>query len=62
MIEVYKQFGSGVAGILEKVDPDSLKVWKLLDMDQLPSWVNDKLALLGDAAHPFLPRKINFFP
>lgn len=26
-------------------------------MDILPTWVKGKLALLGDAAHPFLPRK-----
>lgn len=38
-------------------DPTSLKVWKLLDMEVLPNWVKGKLALLGDAAHPFLPRK-----
>jgi hypothetical protein len=27
-------------------------------MEILPSWVKGKLALLGDAAHPFLPREL----
>ena len=40
-----------------KKDPASLKVWQLLDMETLPTWVNNKLALLGDAAHPFLPHQ-----
>lgn len=26
-------------------------------MDKLPTWVSDRLALLGDAAHPFLPHQ-----
>ena len=30
-------------------------LWPLLDMKSLPSWVNDRLAILGDAARPFLP-------
>jgi 2-polyprenyl-6-methoxyphenol hydroxylase-like FAD-dependent oxidoreductase len=48
-----------VLTILDQAEPESLKLWTLLDMDQLPTWINDKLALLGDAAHPFLPRKSN---
>jgi len=26
-------------------------------MEKLPTWINNKLALLGDAAHPFLPHQ-----
>lgn len=29
-------------------------------MEVLPKWTKEKLALLGDAAHPFLPRKCLF--
>jgi 2-polyprenyl-6-methoxyphenol hydroxylase-like FAD-dependent oxidoreductase len=43
--------------LLDKAEAKSLKAWELLDMDVLSTWVNDRLALLGDAAHPFLPRK-----
>lgn len=41
------------------VDVSELNVWTLLDMDRIPSWVNGRLALMGDAAHPFLPRKFD---
>ena len=57
MLEVYKDFDPAVLALLEKADPESLKVWKLLDMPVLPTWINERLALLGDAAHPFLPHQ-----
>lgn len=37
---------------------DDLKVWQLVDMDQLERWHAGRLALIGDAAHPFLPCKL----
>ncbi|KEZ43308.1 hypothetical protein SAPIO_CDS4752 [Scedosporium apiospermum] len=58
LLEVYKDFHPSIVALLNKADADSLKVWELLDMDALPTWVEDRLALLGDAAHPFLPRKL----
>jgi 2-polyprenyl-6-methoxyphenol hydroxylase-like FAD-dependent oxidoreductase len=54
---VYKSFDPALVALLAKAEGGSLKVWELLDMDVLPGWVNDRLALLGDAAHPFLPRE-----
>jgi 2-polyprenyl-6-methoxyphenol hydroxylase-like FAD-dependent oxidoreductase len=57
LLEVYKHFSPAVVRLLGKAPPESLKVWKLLDMDVLPTWVRGRLGLLGDAAHPFLPRK-----
>jgi hypothetical protein len=39
------------------VDASDLKLWTLLDMDRIPTWHKERLVLLGDAAHPFLPRK-----
>jgi 2-polyprenyl-6-methoxyphenol hydroxylase-like FAD-dependent oxidoreductase len=57
MLEVYKDFDPAVLALLGKADPESLKVWKLLDMPILPTWINERLALLGDAAHPFLPHQ-----
>ena len=47
----------GVASILAKADEEKIKVWKLLDMKQMPSFVHEKLAVIGDAAHPFLPHQ-----
>lgn len=34
---------------------DDLKVWQLMDLDPLKTLVKGRLALIGDAAHPFLP-------
>lgn len=57
MLDVYSEFDPAVQSLIGKADPDSLKVWELLDMENIPTWVNDRLALLGDAAHPFTPRE-----
>lgn len=57
LLEVYKEFGPVAKAIMEMADSEALRVWTLLDMDRIPTWVKGRLALLGDAAHPFLPRK-----
>ncbi|KAJ6029972.1 uncharacterized protein N7446_000965 [Penicillium canescens] len=55
LLDVYKHFNPQVRKLLAKADPQSLKLWPLLDMETLPTWVEGRLAILGDAAHPFLP-------
>jgi hypothetical protein len=55
MLDIYKDFAPGIRAILEKAEDP--KVWKLLDMDQMPSFIHNKLAVMGDAAHPFLPHQ-----
>jgi 2-polyprenyl-6-methoxyphenol hydroxylase-like FAD-dependent oxidoreductase len=57
MLQVYERFDPALLALLKKADVDGLKVWKLLDMEVLQTWVNESLALLGDAAHPFLPHQ-----
>ncbi|RWA04709.1 hypothetical protein EKO27_g10391 [Xylaria grammica] len=57
LLEVYAKFDESLQTLLNMADAESLKVWELLDMDILPTWVNDRLGLLGDAAHPFLPHQ-----
>jgi hypothetical protein len=57
LLKIFKDFDAVVLAILGEVDPESLKPWALLDMDRLPTWINRRLALMGDAAHPLLPRK-----
>ena len=57
LLEIYKDFELAVVKLLGMADQDSLKVWELLDMDTLPTWTEGQLALIGDAAHPFTPRK-----
>jgi 2-polyprenyl-6-methoxyphenol hydroxylase-like FAD-dependent oxidoreductase len=57
LLDVYSSFEATVKALLEMVDIEALKVWTLLDMDKIPRWYTGKLALLGDAAHPFLPHQ-----
>jgi 2-polyprenyl-6-methoxyphenol hydroxylase-like FAD-dependent oxidoreductase len=40
--------------IISFADTD-VKVWVLYDMQSLPCWTRERLLLVGDAAHPFLP-------
>ena len=57
ILQVYRDWDEGFKAALDKADPESIKVWKLLDMVTLDTYVHGKLALLGDAAHPFLPHQ-----
>jgi 2-polyprenyl-6-methoxyphenol hydroxylase-like FAD-dependent oxidoreductase len=57
MLEVFKEFEPAVVKLLSMAEEETLKVWELLDMEQMPSWTEGKLVLIGDAAHPFTPRK-----
>ena len=38
-----------------------VKLWKLLYRQPLPSWHTKRLVLIGDAAHPMLPRTSTLF-
>lgn len=57
LLALFKRFGPGVAAILQKVNESKLKVWTLFDMRKMPSFVHERLAVMGDAAHPFLPHQ-----
>ena len=55
MLEIYRSFNPAAQSLLRLADPKSLKVYPLYDMDNLLTFTKDRLALVGDAAHPFLP-------
>lgn len=57
MLEIFKEFHPAIVKLLSMADQDTLKVWELLDMDQLPTWTEGHLVCIGDAAHPFTPRQ-----
>ena len=55
--QVYKTFPEECLALISMADPATVKSWKLLDMRVLPTFVHERLALIGDAAHPFLPHQ-----
>jgi 2-polyprenyl-6-methoxyphenol hydroxylase-like FAD-dependent oxidoreductase len=55
LLDVYADFHPNVVKLLSKVDPAELKVYRLYDMPMLSTYVSHRLALIGDAAHPFTP-------
>ncbi|KAK5709899.1 hypothetical protein LTR17_019345 [Elasticomyces elasticus] len=55
LLEVYADFHPAVVKLLEKVEEDTVSLYPLYDMDQLPTFVSGRMALVGDAAHPFTP-------
>lgn len=55
LLNIFHDFEPRLLAMLEKADPKSLRVYPLFDMGALPTFIKGKMALLGDAAHPFLP-------
>ncbi|KFY62264.1 hypothetical protein V497_02473 [Pseudogymnoascus sp. VKM F-4516 (FW-969)] len=55
LLETYKGFHPSVLAVLKKAR--DIKQWPLLFRAPLPTWYQDKLVLLGDAAHPMLPHQ-----
>lgn len=55
VLELLKDWDPTCRAIVEKTP--SVVDWKLVYRDPLPTWISNKgrIALLGDAAHPFLP-------
>lgn len=47
MLLIASEFALPVKAILEKAPEDETRIWPLLDLPELPTWVNGKLALLG---------------
>ncbi|KAK3940044.1 hypothetical protein QBC46DRAFT_459220 [Diplogelasinospora grovesii] len=57
VLKVYEDFDPVCKALISKVDPTTLKVWQLMDMEKLPAWTKGRLVLIGDAAHPFTPHQ-----
>ena len=57
LLKVYEAFDPRVLTLLEMADPSTLKVWNLMDMDEVEQWHTGNFCLVGDAAHPFLPHQ-----
>lgn len=57
LLRVFDEFCPAMKLLLGKADPKTLKLWRLFDHPALETWINGKIALVGDAAHPFLPHQ-----
>jgi 2-polyprenyl-6-methoxyphenol hydroxylase-like FAD-dependent oxidoreductase len=55
LLEVFKDFHPSLVKLLSKADPAELKIYPLFDMKSLLTYTKGRLALIGDAAHPFTP-------
>lgn len=55
LISCYEDFHPGLVELLSKAE--DIKLWKLLDRPTLHKWTKGRVALLGDAAHSFLPHQ-----
>lgn len=57
LLKVFERFAPEQRKLLS-LAPDKIKAWQLYDMDTLKTWSKGRLAVIGDAAHPFLPCQI----
>lgn len=59
-LKVVENWDPVVQEIIKATPPEYLVDWKLVYRDPLPTWISPKgrIALIGDAAHPFLPTSI----
>jgi len=55
LAEEFSDWSDDVRTIIKLTPEDALYKWALFDRDPLENWINGKIALLGDAAHPMLP-------
>ena len=55
LLEIYDNFEPTVQHLLAMANEETLSVYPLFDMETLPSFCNERLAVIGDAAHPFTP-------
>lgn len=54
----FTSWSEPVQHLLEMAPDDGVMLWDLLDMELLPDLIKGKALLIGDAAHPFLPREL----
>ena len=55
VLDIYKDFDPIAIRLLKIANPDGFRVWKLMDMDEIPRWSRNNTVLMGDACHPLQP-------
>lgn len=59
LLQTYSSFGPELRELCGMAE--DLKLWSLVSRSPPRTFIKGKMALVGDAAHPTLPRKSNFF-
>jgi len=54
-VQLYQDFHPAVLALLGALPEDAIFKWALRDREPLPEWVQGRIAMLGDAAHPMTP-------
>jgi salicylate hydroxylase len=52
---LFRDFLPHARDLIRCVPPDHLFKWGLRDREPMQTWTRDRVTMLGDAAHPFLP-------
>ena len=52
---IHKGWNPQAIRLLELADQDGFRIWKLMDMDEIPTCSRNHTVLIGDACHPVLP-------
>lgn len=53
--DVHKGWDPRAIRLLELADPEGFRIWKMMDMDEIPRCSRNHTALIGDACHLVLP-------
>lgn len=53
--DIYSEFEPRLHRLFDKADPDGFRIWKLMEMSELPTWSQNRTVIIGDAAHAVLP-------
>lgn len=56
VLKAFENFSQNTCKLLSYAT-EAVRGWRLYDMETMPHWSKGRLALIGDAAHPFLPCK-----